>query len=392
MAYFVTGATGFIGRHLVQELLDNRDGEIFVLVRKGSQGRLDHLLRSWGTPSRVTAVTGDLTKPNLGVSKAWAREHRGSDRALLPRRGALRHDRLRRAQRAAQRRWHARGPRPGRRARHRHVPPGLVDRGVRRLPRHVRRDDVRRGPGPALGVPPDEVRVRADRARGVDGAVAGLPSRRRGRATPRPARWTRSTGPTTSSRCSSGCATTCPGGCRSSASTSATPTWCRSTTSPRRWTTSRTSPVSTGRPSTWSTRSPSRRSTWSTSSPTAAKAPRFAVPLDRRVTGVLPTTLLPRALRPAGLVQNAAAHLARPAGAARDHRPPRHPARGARAHLLPHGVRLPPHRARALAGPASPAPTWRGTPRRCGPTGRSTSTPTPPRTAGSSRSSRTAAW
>ena len=39
MAYFVTGATGFIGRHLVQELLDNRDGEIFVLVRKGSQGR-----------------------------------------------------------------------------------------------------------------------------------------------------------------------------------------------------------------------------------------------------------------------------------------------------------------------------------------------------------------
>ena len=36
MAYFVTGATGFIGRHLVQELLDNREGEIFVLVRKGS--------------------------------------------------------------------------------------------------------------------------------------------------------------------------------------------------------------------------------------------------------------------------------------------------------------------------------------------------------------------
>ncbi|CAN5400111.1 SDR family oxidoreductase [soil metagenome] len=78
MAYFVTGATGFIGRHLVQELLDNRDGEIFVLVRKGSQDRLQHLLRSWGTPTRVTAVTGDLTKQHLGVSKAWAREHRGS--------------------------------------------------------------------------------------------------------------------------------------------------------------------------------------------------------------------------------------------------------------------------------------------------------------------------
>ncbi len=77
MAYFVTGSTGFIGRHLVQELLDNREGQIFVLVRKGSQGRLEHLLRSWGTPSRVTAVVGDLTKPNLGVTKAWVREHRG---------------------------------------------------------------------------------------------------------------------------------------------------------------------------------------------------------------------------------------------------------------------------------------------------------------------------
>jgi uncharacterized protein YbjT (DUF2867 family) len=30
MAYFVTGATGFIGRHLVQRLLE-RDGDIHVL-------------------------------------------------------------------------------------------------------------------------------------------------------------------------------------------------------------------------------------------------------------------------------------------------------------------------------------------------------------------------
>ncbi len=78
MAYFVTGATGFIGRHLVQELLDNRDGEIFVLVRKGSQGRLEHLMRSWGNPARVIPVVGDLTKPSLGVAKSWVREHRGA--------------------------------------------------------------------------------------------------------------------------------------------------------------------------------------------------------------------------------------------------------------------------------------------------------------------------
>src|SRR6185295_10418117 len=77
MAYFVTGATGFIGRHLVQELLDNRDGEIFVLVRAGSRDRVERLLHSWGDPARVTTVTGDLTRPGLGVTKRWVREHRG---------------------------------------------------------------------------------------------------------------------------------------------------------------------------------------------------------------------------------------------------------------------------------------------------------------------------
>ena len=35
MAYFVTGATGFIGRHLVQRLLE-REGDVHVLVRAGS--------------------------------------------------------------------------------------------------------------------------------------------------------------------------------------------------------------------------------------------------------------------------------------------------------------------------------------------------------------------
>ena len=52
MAYFVTGATGFIGRHLVQELLDNREGEIFVLVREGSREKLDDLIERWGSGDR----------------------------------------------------------------------------------------------------------------------------------------------------------------------------------------------------------------------------------------------------------------------------------------------------------------------------------------------------
>src|ERR671924_1689284 len=67
MNYFVTGATGFIGRHLVAELL-KRDGTIYVLVREGSRGKLDGLLqRLDAADGRGVAVTGDLSKPGLGV-------------------------------------------------------------------------------------------------------------------------------------------------------------------------------------------------------------------------------------------------------------------------------------------------------------------------------------
>jgi NAD(P)-dependent dehydrogenase (short-subunit alcohol dehydrogenase family) len=65
--YFVTGATGFIGRHLVAELLE-REGTIYVLVREGSRGKLDGLVQRLGAPEgRIVPVAGDLSKPGLGV-------------------------------------------------------------------------------------------------------------------------------------------------------------------------------------------------------------------------------------------------------------------------------------------------------------------------------------
>jgi NAD(P)-dependent dehydrogenase (short-subunit alcohol dehydrogenase family) len=67
MNYFVTGATGFIGRHLLAELL-KRDGTIYVLVREGSRGKLDATLQRLGAAEgRIVAVPGDLSKPGLGV-------------------------------------------------------------------------------------------------------------------------------------------------------------------------------------------------------------------------------------------------------------------------------------------------------------------------------------
>ena len=77
MTYFVTGATGFIGRHLVQELLSRREGEVYALVREGSQERLAELIERWDGGDRVTPVVGDLTQERLGVEQAWIDEHRG---------------------------------------------------------------------------------------------------------------------------------------------------------------------------------------------------------------------------------------------------------------------------------------------------------------------------
>jgi NAD(P)-dependent dehydrogenase (short-subunit alcohol dehydrogenase family) len=69
MGYFVTGATGFIGRNVVERLLQ-REGTIYALVRAGSRGRLEELRTGWGADgARIVPVAGDLTQPGLGVSE-----------------------------------------------------------------------------------------------------------------------------------------------------------------------------------------------------------------------------------------------------------------------------------------------------------------------------------
>jgi NAD(P)-dependent dehydrogenase (short-subunit alcohol dehydrogenase family) len=77
MSYFVTGGTGFIGRNLISLLLRRR-GKIYVLVRKNSMKKLEKLKSGWGRAGqRVVPVSGDLTKPFLGISPAKRKELRG---------------------------------------------------------------------------------------------------------------------------------------------------------------------------------------------------------------------------------------------------------------------------------------------------------------------------
>ena len=74
MAYLVTGATGFIGRFLVKRLLEDRTGDIHVLVREGSEGKAKRLGRS----KRIKPVRGDLGEPGLGIDPKWIEEHKGT--------------------------------------------------------------------------------------------------------------------------------------------------------------------------------------------------------------------------------------------------------------------------------------------------------------------------
>jgi NAD(P)-dependent dehydrogenase (short-subunit alcohol dehydrogenase family) len=70
MNYFITGGTGFIGQNLINELLIKKPrANVYVLVRKDSKKKFDALKKHLGShAARVTSVSGDLTKPLMGVS------------------------------------------------------------------------------------------------------------------------------------------------------------------------------------------------------------------------------------------------------------------------------------------------------------------------------------
>lgn len=68
VSYLVTGGTGFLGRRVVQGLLEHdHDAVVHVLVREASIAKLAELADGWGAQHRVFPVLGDLTAENLGL-------------------------------------------------------------------------------------------------------------------------------------------------------------------------------------------------------------------------------------------------------------------------------------------------------------------------------------
>ncbi len=83
MSYFVTGATGFIGRFLVEKLLARR-GTIYVLARKASKAKIEELKERFPEhAARIVPVWGDLTKAKLGISAEQTAEMKGKIKHLF---------------------------------------------------------------------------------------------------------------------------------------------------------------------------------------------------------------------------------------------------------------------------------------------------------------------
>ncbi|MDQ5911613.1 MAG: hypothetical protein QG599_3711 [Pseudomonadota bacterium] len=69
MNYFITGASGFIGRRLVEKLLQRQDSTVYYLILERELPMVETLRQRWGQHAdRTIPIVGDLTQPRLGVS------------------------------------------------------------------------------------------------------------------------------------------------------------------------------------------------------------------------------------------------------------------------------------------------------------------------------------
>ena len=200
MAYFVTGATGFIGRFLVGNLLERGEPDL----RAGAQGLAEEARRAAralgrGPTSRSSASSATSRSrssasptPTCASSRARSRTSSTSPRSTTSRRPP-------RTQQAANVEGTRHAVEFAERDQRRLLPPRELDRRGGTVRRRVPRGHVRGGRGARPSVLPHQARLRRRGAQRMQAAVPHLPARASWSATRRPARSTRSTGRTTSS-------------------------------------------------------------------------------------------------------------------------------------------------------------------------------------------------
>ena len=78
MQYFVTGATGFIGKRLVKKFLERKGSVVYFLLRKESADKVAELRSYWGvSAARAVPVFGDLKSKKLGVAAEDVKKLKG---------------------------------------------------------------------------------------------------------------------------------------------------------------------------------------------------------------------------------------------------------------------------------------------------------------------------
>ncbi len=84
MNYFITGASGFIGRRLVEKLLRRENSTVYYLILERELPMVEQLRQRWGSAAdRTVPIIGDLTRPRLGISDADIARLQGNIRHLF---------------------------------------------------------------------------------------------------------------------------------------------------------------------------------------------------------------------------------------------------------------------------------------------------------------------
>ena len=207
MNYFVTGATGFIGRNLVERLLQ-REGTIYALVRAGSRGRLEELRDRLGSrrgPGRPGRRRPHPARPRRSPRRTWSRCAARSTTSSTWRRSTTSPPTPRRRRSPTSRAPGTRSSSPGRSR------PAASTRSARSPPpASTGRPGARTCSRRPSGSTPTPTSAPSTSPSGSSARSARGPGASTGRgsssATRAPGRSTRSTGPTTSSSAAAGAA------------------------------------------------------------------------------------------------------------------------------------------------------------------------------------------